>query len=195
MKYVVVIIPEKNRLKIRELMKQTSLIYGNNNALRFPPHITLRGIFQSENIYKLIKELRKELKNFESFKIKIGKPSFYEKSKFFLEVQSSGLLQQLHEKIVIIVNEHRNQWLPNLGKFHGLQEKYLQKYGSPYIREYYKPTITLANGETSEKNFLSTKNFIAKLNQKFEDETVDKITLFSVDDKTRIESFISLKTS
>ena len=142
-RYTIILLPEKSvgdlvsnmRKDLADLTKIPSV----------PPHVTLREDFFSNDIDKFIVEYKKEISGIKSFKLNITGMQVFQRGHIVFLVQNNDLLQELHEKAVIISQKYVST--PRIIDFecelNDEQKEMIKKYQSPFYFKYYSPHITV----------------------------------------------------
>ena len=155
---IICIIPKEPVFSdIKKLMVDYSSKLGSKKALTFPPHLTLIGRFKTHKYDELKKELAVLFYDFKFFKIELkGLLNFDSPKILFLKPCDLTNLKLLHEELLDLVSDFREPWIRDTFKEAGFSEKqkeYVKLYGSPYVKEFYNPHLTLAGPDVDEKKF------------------------------------------
>jgi 2'-5' RNA ligase len=149
------------RAAVARLVRTTSEEHGSVKAPSIPPHITLVGRFEERNAAVLLKRLERTCRDLPPFNVILKSiDSFSEPPIIFLRPEREGAFREIHTAIIDVVTEFRTPWsrdsLRNAVKTPREQELF-DKYGSPYVKEFYHPHLTLAGPDIAAKNLPTSK--------------------------------------
>ena len=145
---VCVLPPLEVRQQLRKKMEEYSRQLNSRRALIFPPHITLVNRFKTARYQEFIKECKEICAKTPRFSLRIGPLGrFNEPRVLFLDVHKTPELQHLHTELLELSVAFKEPWVRP--RFKDLstneqQQEYLEKYGSPFVKEFYEPHISLA---------------------------------------------------
>jgi len=176
---VICIIPEPSAFsEIKELMKKYSKELNSSKALIFPPHLTLIGRFKTDRLPELKSVLSKYSKKIKSFKVTLkGCYNFDSPKILFLKPDRLDDLRKIHNGLLDLIKDFKDPWVRDAftkENYSDQQKKYVELYGSPYVKEFYNPHLTLAGPDVNKEKFLEISNSENKHSITFE---VKKINL------------------
>lgn len=176
---VICITPEKEIFdEISNLMKEVSNKLDSKKALIFPPHITLIGRFKTEKYLNLKNKIKKINEGLSPFEIELTGLEYFEKPEIvFLKPKDLSKLKILHNKLLEIVNDFREPWIRDAflnGNFNDKQKKYIEIYGSPFVKEFYNSHLTLSGPDVNSEKFQELIKKSKKYSFKFK---VNKINI------------------
>jgi hypothetical protein len=170
---VICIIPNNSAfLEIKELMKKYSNELNSSKALIFPPHLTLIGRFKTDKITELKSVLLAYSKKIKSFKVTLkGCYNFDSPKILFLKPEKLDDLRKMHYELLDLIKEFKDPWIRDAftkDNYSDQQKKYVELYGSPYVKEFYNPHLTLAGPDVNEEKFSEIINSKVKHSITFE---------------------------
>ena len=173
---VLCVIPEEPVFsKIKSLMNECSIKLGSKKALKFPPHLTLVGRFKTDKLEQLKKALQEFSKKITPFEVNLTGFHHFDSKIIFLKPTNLNNLKKMHNVLLDLVLEYKESWTRNKflnGTFSKKQKEYVNKYDTPYVKEFYNPHLTIAGPDVNEE--LSE---IIKENELFFSFSVDKIKI------------------
>lgn len=113
------------------------------------PHLNLYDLsVPKENVNSIIEKIKEIAKEQRSFTVKTGKVNYFPFGLFFLEIEESQDLLNLHKKIVeqiVTLNGGciDKDYLAPHRKYTQKQRDTLMKYGNPYVLDQFQPHITV----------------------------------------------------
>ncbi|MBI2112689.1 2'-5' RNA ligase family protein [Candidatus Woesearchaeota archaeon] len=176
---------------LTKLMKNISRLLSSKKALTFPPHITLVPRFRTEKYSELLSALSKYCKRKDSFELNLVRCShFLEPPIIYIEANFPA---NIHEELLKLASNFRTPWIRENflnGTFSEKQQKYIKKYGSPYVKEFYNSHITIAGPDIDPKKFQSLlKRGLPAFSGIY---VIDKIAVLrKVDGKWIVDKFIN----
>lgn len=170
---VICIIPELSAFtEIEGLMKKYSNELNSSKALIFPPHLTLIGRFKTNKITELKSVLSEYSKKIKSFKITLkGCYNFESPKILFLKPDKLDDLRKMHNELLDLIKDFKDPWVRDAftkDNYFDQQKKYVELYGSPYVKEFYNPHLTLAGPDVNEEKFSDIVNSKVKHSITFE---------------------------
>jgi 2'-5' RNA ligase len=155
---VLCIIPEEPHFsEILATMKHFSHELGSKDALRLPPHFTVVGRFKTEKYETFLEALQKECQRTPPFQLTIDKIDHFQDPKIiFFHIKKTPELQHLHEKMLELTTHYREPWSRDSLKnaaVNDQQKALVEKYGSPYVKQFYSPHITIAGPDVDQDKF------------------------------------------
>lgn len=146
------VIPDKPvASKLRRLMKKYSSLLHSRDALKLPPHFTIVPRFKTKKYTQLIDALTKACKSMTPIAVKLDSLNYFESPPvLFFNIELTKEIQQIHERLLDIVGNYREKWLRKELKEHAHQQEQqelLRRYGSPFVKQFYHPHLTLAGGD------------------------------------------------
>lgn len=146
-----IVTEEPEYSKIASLQKYYSQRLGSEKALQFPPHITLANKMRVEDYVGLCKKL--EMLSFKKFSLKLKGPVSFTFPKILYLLVESEQIQEFHKKVLKLTQAFRLPWIKESLKkeFPPVQRQFLEKYGSPYVLQFYTPHLTLAGPDVNDQ--------------------------------------------
>jgi 2'-5' RNA ligase len=152
------IIPSnKSYNDLNNLMKKYSLTLNSTDSLTLPPHLTIISRFKTNKYESLLKNLKKECSKFNNFYLIFNKIGFFKEQKIiYIEPKNKEELVNLHNILIELISDFRENWIRSSllnTDMNERQKELIKKYGSPFVKEYYNPHITLAGPDVNENRF------------------------------------------
>jgi 2'-5' RNA ligase len=150
---VAILPPEPARSNLRRVMERRSRQLGSRKALYLPPHITIVGRFRTTHAQQLIAQMRIWCQSFEPFIMTLKTTKRFDAPKIEYFDAENANVRGLHDGLLEIVGALREPWTrdemdttPRPDR----QQELLAKYGSPYVKEFYVPHMTIAGPDVDE---------------------------------------------
>ena len=106
MKYIIVfLLRGKAKSKILRLRNKISNRFGVHEALKYPPHITLKYPFETSDINEVMVFLQEFSNKCKKFEFKINDFSHFEKKCWFVKINDSGRIFKIRKSIVKGIKE------------------------------------------------------------------------------------------
>jgi len=175
---VICIIPSTPAFsKIKGLMEKYSNELNSSKALIFPPHLTLIGRFKTDKFAELKTVLSEYSKKMKSFKVTLkGCYNFDSPKILFLKPDKLDELRKLHNELLDLIEDFKDPWVRDAftkENYSDQQKKYVEQYGSPYVKEFYNPHLTLAGPDVNEEKFLDIINSNNRYSITFDVKKID----------------------
>lgn len=178
--YCSIVLPFKTRKKVKRLCGQL-LRMSRTKQVHNPLHVSIRTSFYTNRLEEYRKGLKAFAKNHKPFSLKTTGHVVFSKRCLVLKVNKPKPLCKLEKDLIqfsqgyVSGSINKNREKPPVS---GKKERYLKKYGDPFIFEFYNPHITLVyNISKGQKDILS---FLNKKKPKFS----FKVTHLNVVEKT-----------
>jgi 2'-5' RNA ligase len=108
-----------------------------------------------------IDALRNAFASVPAFDLRMGNlESFSPPHILFRSVELTDGLRALHERTLDIVATYKTPWIrPDFAALtlDEKQREYLERYGSPFVRSYYHPHLTLAGPDVQYHDFVAVR--------------------------------------
>lgn len=143
--------------KLRLLMKKYSSLLHSRDALKLPPHFTIVPRFKTEKYTQLIAALTKVCKSMTPITVELNSLNYFESPPvLFFNIKLTKEIQQIHERLLDVARNYKEPWLREELKEHAYlqeQQELLRRYGSPFVKQFYHPHLTLAGGDVDLSAF------------------------------------------
>ncbi len=137
--------------KLRLLMERYSSLLHSYGALKLPPHFTIVPRFKTKKYTRLIDALTKECKSMNPITVELESLKFFKSPPvLFFNIKLTKEIQQIHERLLDVVEDYKEPGLREELKEYAQsheQQKLLQRYGSPFVKQFYHPHLTLAGSD------------------------------------------------
>lgn len=155
--FVGIIPPEGSAQLLESLMKEFSGRLGSSKALRAPPHVTVAGAFVTEDAPGFCRDLEALAATLSPVELQVGGiRTFSGPPIVYAQVKAGPELRAAHGAVLELSTHYRIS-IPrtDLAPFAktDLQRGYVQRYGSPFVREFYTPHLTLAGPDVDPGRF------------------------------------------
>jgi hypothetical protein len=155
---VLCIIPEEpHYTEILAAMKHYSEQLGSKDALKLPPHFTVVSRFKTEKYDELLAALQAECQQIPEFQLTVDKVDHFKDPKIiFFDIKKTPTLLHLHERLLELVTHYREPWARDSLKNAAASEEQkilVEKYGSPFVMQFYSPHITIVGPDVDQAKF------------------------------------------
>lgn len=157
MKIVVVCYVPKDLDYYRGLMEKYSKDLDSIKALKLPPHLTIVSRFKTEKYDELIEAITNEISNHIKFNILTDSICFFESPSIIkIDFKTNKNLKILHDSLLDLTSKYSTSWTRKrlIGQNMSKEQKDLIcRYGSPFVKQFYTPHMTLAGEDISKNKF------------------------------------------
>jgi 2'-5' RNA ligase len=112
-----------------------------------------------------------------SFKVTLkGCYNFDSPKILFLKPDKLDELRKLHNELLDLIEDFKDPWVRDAftkENYSDQQKKYVEQYGSPYVKEFYNPHLTLAGPDVNEEKFLDIINSNNRYSITFDVKKID----------------------
>ena len=143
--------------QLRVLMERYSAFLHSQDALKLPPHFTLVPRFKTGKYAELLRALRDVCARMKPLRAELDSLGHFERPPvLFFHVRHTPEIQQLHEQLMVVTQDFREPWSrEELREYTSSpeQQELLRQYGSPFVKQFYSPHLTIAGSDVEPTKF------------------------------------------
>ncbi len=143
--------------QFKALVKKYSALLKSKDALKLPPHFTIVSRFKTNAYYRLLRAVCAYCKNLQPFTAEFDSVGYFEEPPVLVfHVKLTPQIKKIHEQLLYLIQRYREPWAREELRPHVVspkQQRLVKQYGSPFVKDFYSPHLTLAGADVDKKQF------------------------------------------